>query len=173
MEERDNEYWAEVPGFPDYIVSTYGKLYNQRLNRRIYGNLADNGCIRIDLYNGVDVSVPKPSTLHGAVASAFLPDYKPRLPIIHLDGDRTNNRVSNLSMGLPPTRRFDILESSYKRGKEVIIVDTEEVYPSVPALADALGAPPSSIYKVLNGERGRYRGLKFEYLDKYNKRKEF
>jgi hypothetical protein len=45
-----NEKWAPIPGYPDYAVSTEGRIWNTKLNREVAGYRAD-GRTRISMKN--------------------------------------------------------------------------------------------------------------------------
>lgn len=89
------EEWTDVPDFPEYSISNYGRVRSIRLDRLlawspIYYNIPTVGMMR----DGVQMrrSVPV------LVCRAFIPQPAPHFDTpIHLDGDRTNCRVDNLA----------------------------------------------------------------------------
>ena len=100
--ERDimNEIWRDVPGYEGlYQVSNYGGVrsmnYNKKLGniRELKQKLRDNGYLEVHLSKD---SKRKYFLVHRLVAEAFLenPDNKPQ--VNHIDGDKSNNYVSNL-----------------------------------------------------------------------------
>ena len=100
--ERDSmsEMWRDIPGYEGlYQVSNYGNVrsmnYNKKLGniRELKQKLRDNGYLEVHLSKD---SKRKYFLVHRLVAEAFLenPDNKPQ--VNHIDGDKSNNHVSNL-----------------------------------------------------------------------------
>lgn len=89
------ENWKAIPGYKGlYMISSYGKVISHR-GRIIKLRVAVNGYMRVWLYKNSDKSY-KPFTVHRLVAECFIgnPDSKPW--VNHKDGDKQNNKVSNL-----------------------------------------------------------------------------
>ena len=86
------EEWKQVELDTRYEVSTYGRV---RRGERILKGVNQNG------YRAVDIG-GKRLKIHRLVAMAFL-DLTPTSPrnivVMHLDDDKTNNLLSNLSVG--------------------------------------------------------------------------
>jgi hypothetical protein len=86
-----------IEGYDDYFISDDGKVFStkykemrevkQRINKqgRPYVNLCKNGKY-------------KSFVTHRLVAKHYLPDFTLDLQVNHIDGDKTNNNVSNLEM---------------------------------------------------------------------------
>lgn len=100
------EQWRRVPSSPDYLVSSHGRVasFNPRWKRPRFlrGHVATNG------YRMVYVG--KVRTLHGVVAEAFHGPRPDGMQIRHLDGDKTNNRASNLTYGTASENAIDSVE---------------------------------------------------------------
>ncbi len=82
-------------GYPNYAVSKDGKVYSflsQRFLKNSYNSTTKT--VRVNLY-GID-SKATTIEVHRLVARAFIPNPNNYLVVNHLDGDRTNNTVSNL-----------------------------------------------------------------------------
>lgn len=104
------EEWITAPGFSDYEISNSGKIRSKdRLKTYKNGRSIhytskekllrvhpDNGFLMTDLIN--DKGVRKTVYPHKAVAQAFIVNKTPRKKkvVIHIDGDYSNNNVSNL-----------------------------------------------------------------------------
>jgi hypothetical protein len=96
MTNYNSEIWRTIPDFPNYEISSYGRL--RRISSRYFlkYNVDKDGYLR--------VSIRKTGRrnfclhIHRLVAIAFLP--KPRGPgkkqVNHKNGDKTNNHISNL-----------------------------------------------------------------------------
>lgn len=88
------ERWAQIPGFPDYLVSDLGRVYSSfRGGRYLRPGRASNGYPTVALGRG------NTRTLHSLVAEAFIGPRPEGQEVMHKDGDRTNPRASNLKYG--------------------------------------------------------------------------
>jgi hypothetical protein len=90
------EMWREVPDFPNYAVSSYGRVKNVK-SGRILKHFAN----RYKLENQVDLSKngkPTKFLVHRLVAQVFLDDFSPRYVVLHKSDDKKDNRVVNLKM---------------------------------------------------------------------------
>lgn len=86
------EQWRDVPEFPGYEVSSFGRFRNT-MRGLLNGTRAHNGYIHIGLT--VD-GVQRWRLAHRLVAIAFIDNPHSHPVVNHIDGDRSNNRVSNL-----------------------------------------------------------------------------
>lgn len=91
--------------------------------------------------------------------------WRPKIHIEHVDEDKTNNYHLNLrfgnNRGLGQYRNKQP-EVHYRR---IVIIETGEVFRTVADLARYLNTRPSSIYKVLRGERDTHLGFTFKYRE--------
>lgn len=93
--------WREVPGFPKYEVSSQGEIRNrttlqvlkQQVHRRGYHTIhtAPDGKILL---------------MHRALAAAFLGPVEGKV-VRHLDGNPSNNTLSNLAIGTQSENMYD------------------------------------------------------------------
>lgn len=87
------ENWRKVKDFNLYSVSDQGNIRNDKTGRILKGGLDTYGYPQVILCkNGSRIN----RKIHRIVAETFIsnPDNKPQ--INHIDGDKTNNEVSNL-----------------------------------------------------------------------------
>lgn len=87
----------KIEGYDNYLISDDGDVYSlnygrlkklsPRANKRgyLYINLCKNGKC-------------KSARIHRLVAKYFLPDYDENLQVNHIDGNKINNKSSNLEM---------------------------------------------------------------------------
>lgn len=130
------EKWKNIKSFPGYKVSNYGEIRSHRrknpiiLSKRInkkgyyYVNLMDSTS-KTTMYRSVLV--------HSLVASTFLRKSNNNLCVNHLDGDKLNNKVSNLEwvtnkrnsehafkLGLVSGRKGNLCNLSKLNAKQVL-----------------------------------------------------
>ena len=94
-----------IDGFEGYYISKRGKLYSKLLSTRnkdskwrvVKPRLMKNGYLRVLLH--IKGRVPKAFYIHRLVAMAWIPNPDNLPMVMHLDNDRSNNKVSNLRWG--------------------------------------------------------------------------
>lgn len=102
---RNKERWIECKDFENYEVSTMGNirsikrevLVNGVIRRYVSRLLRQNTCSRG--FRNVTISVDGNRVsrrVHRLVADSFLPVDEERLHVVHKDGDKGNNNLSNL-----------------------------------------------------------------------------
>lgn len=87
------EVWVVLEDWPDYQISNYGRVYSNRRNRILKTNLGRDGYYRVNLSN---VDGWKNISIHRLVALMFVSGYFDGAIVNHIDGDKTNNVVTNL-----------------------------------------------------------------------------
>lgn len=91
MEDLESEQWRAVEGYPKYEVSNLGRVVSNR------GELTParlpKGYLVVNLSKN---GKWKHHYIHRLVATAFIPNPKNKPTVNHIDGDKNNNRVSNL-----------------------------------------------------------------------------
>jgi hypothetical protein len=148
---RVDELWVAVNGFPNYQVSNYGRVVNKR-GRELRARVDDSGFCNVALYdNGFrrDVGV------HRLVAQAFFVDYHADVEVYHLNDNREDNAVLNLSLG-------------NKVRIQVRIKDTDRVFASLWECARHLNGTAAGIQRALGANRP-YKGVWLEVVDIYAK----
>jgi hypothetical protein len=89
------EEWKYVEGYPEYEVSSLGRLRSHKNGKETYFNL------KPDSWGYVIVTISKDGErkgirFHRLVAQHFLPNPENLATVNHLDGNKLNNAVSNL-----------------------------------------------------------------------------
>lgn len=174
------EEWREIDGYPNYKISTSGNVSGPRKERL---SLIKNK----DGYVSVMLCAPGKRTIkrvNRLVAETFLPN-PDNLPVVmHLDNNRTNNDVKNLSWGTYSennkymyecdrhginltnemrekacnARRTPVKAINLNTGEEIDFISQHDA-------ARALGVSQQHIWGVLNGYRRSTGGYIFEYVD--------
>lgn len=155
----DDEVWAGIEEFPDYAVSTYGKVMNVHTNTLLKPRNNSYGYTRVALRRDGkthDVYV------HHLVAKAFITGYVPGVQIRHVE-DNSNNHVLNLRFRRGVRMGTLAKHPRKARTRRIRVVETNMVFLSVESCARYIGGDVSSIYRVLRGERISHKGFSFEY----------
>lgn len=174
-----------IPGYENYSVSEEGVVVNTSTGavKKPTLNKA-NGYLYIDLYrDGKRTKRP----IHRLVAELFVPNLDGKPTVDHVDGNRRNNRASNLRWATfsEQNSRFETAgvrsdpvlvlrygEKRKKRGgghEEWLDVHSVMRFDSITRAAQYFGCTPGNISMMLKagtiGKRGKMRGLKFEYAN--------
>lgn len=156
------EVWAQIPDFPDYAISDLGNVKNLKFDRPLHPRENSYGSQRVVLMRDGE---RHELYVHHIVAAVFVTGYVPGTRIKHRDDNNSNNDVTNFRFtngrGLGQ-RAKNLIPPTYRR---VRIVETGEVFRTVENCARHLGGDPSSIYRVLRGDRLSHKGYTFEYVE--------
>lgn len=102
--------WKPVVGFEGlYSVSTNGDIVNNKTGKQIAKNSTGAGYIKADLFKD---GLRTQTSAHRVVAAAFLGSLEGK-EVNHKDGDKTNNKLSNLEL---VTRQENVLHGYYALG---------------------------------------------------------
>lgn len=100
------EQWRPIAGFPDYEVSDLGRVMSLKLGRQgvMRPSTAGKGYRALMLRNSTG---PHRFYVHRLVAAAFVGPCPEGMEVRHLDGNKLNNAVRNLTYGTPSENNFD------------------------------------------------------------------
>jgi tryptophanyl-tRNA synthetase len=87
------ETYANITGFSNYQVSTFGNVKNIKTQRILKPGTNCNGYLYVILTDNGEKSIKK---IHKLVANAFLENLEEKRCVDHKDRCKTNNLVSNL-----------------------------------------------------------------------------
>lgn len=87
------ETWKEIPGFDNYSISSHGRVLNNRFVRYLkpFGN--KSGSKSVNLYQN---GMPVRRFVRELVLETFIGEMPPNHRIAYLDGNRSNEHLSNL-----------------------------------------------------------------------------
>lgn len=101
MTPEPPERWASVAGWPQYSISSLGRVKRGEMVIKTFP-VKGYHSFNVSQVNGLRKSL----RVHRQMAIAFLGD-NPGLLVRHLDGDAANNKISNLAWGTPSDNESD------------------------------------------------------------------
>ena len=93
MKNNNKEIWSKIEGYPNYEVSSSGRVMNVKTGKILKPFISGCGYLYIELFNNNGV---KSFRVHKLVAEAFIPNPEGLGTVDHIDSDKTNNNASNL-----------------------------------------------------------------------------
>ena len=119
---KQEEQWAEIPGFENYAVSSHGRIMRIKEGQQTkIGTIKSIQRNKKTGYTHVKVSGSlgkRSMAVHRLVAEAFLPNENNYREIDHIDRDKTNNHVDNLRWC---TRRENLLNMAPPRSLKPVL----------------------------------------------------
>ena len=85
--------WKDIIDYPGYKINSNGDVWSKIYQRNISTPLDKYGYKRLQLYKN---QKGKNYLLHRLVALYFIPNPENKPTVNHIDGDKTNNCISNL-----------------------------------------------------------------------------
>jgi hypothetical protein len=164
MDQFLDEEWSYISGFPNYAISTHGRVWSSRLGNYLRDYPTNHGHRYVDLSR---FGEKQRRYVHRLVAIAFLPN-PDRLPAVrHKDDDPIYNHVSNLEWGTQLDNIHDAINNGKILGRKpcpVQIIETKKEYPSLHACARDIGGSAPGIYHVLSGKTKTHKSLTFRRI---------
>jgi hypothetical protein len=153
--EVESEYWADIPGFPRYAVTSHGEIYNKVYKRIMRQSVADRyGHLKVSLID--EDNVRRSCGVAQLVAQAFVERPNHRCThIIHLDGRLDNVWAHNLAWRTPRTAYlFSRQEHLPKRPEwynlSVQNMSTGVVYANIIECGKAEGVVYQEVWESIN-----------------------
>ena len=141
-----NEIWQPIPNTNSmYYISSLGRVYSKHTKK-----------------------------IHRLVAELFITRHSENLIVNHIDGNKTNNHVSNLEWVTYKENTQHMLNNNLKKSfpnnlpnkeKPVLCVELNKEFNSMQEASRVLGIPQSSISKVCRGERKLAGGYTWKYIE--------
>ena len=168
----ETEEWRPIPGFAPYEASADGGIRNgvsRKVLRPVW--LGPKRCQYLAVYVGGGRGATK-QFVHRLVALTFLESRPGALMACHRDGDRANNRVSNLYWGTPSENTADSLRhgtfvpmrgeaNGHSRLDETKVLDLRRrrhAGETLAAIADDLGVSLSTVQLAAVGKTWAHVG---------------
>ena len=159
------EKWVPINDFPEYEVSDEGRIRNIKTGRIMKSSVNSRGYSQVCLRSNKQQYTKR---VHRLVADAFHDKDRNDLDVNHIDGNKQNNKMSNLEF----CSRKENIEHAYRTGlkeeprkTKVRIIETGEVYDSLVACSKAIGGDRCQIHRCLIGKEKSCKGFHFEPAD--------
>lgn len=108
-----SEEWRPVVGFPDYMISSEGRVYSHISQKFLRPGIASSGYPTVALGRG------NTRTIHSLVTEAFIGPRPVGMEVRHRDGVRANPHYSNLCYGTRGDNVADAVEHGTRTGQTV------------------------------------------------------
>lgn len=164
-----NEIWKNIKGYEGlYQVSNLGRVRSLKKIYIFHQNKNSGGYIVITLTKN---KIGKSYSVHRLVAQAFIPNPENKPQVNHIDGDKTNNNVSNLEWCTQSENQIHCYKNNLqtKGTKKVIQYDLNNNYiktwNSLTEAGKELNINHSKISLVCNGKRKKAGGYIWRYYE--------
>lgn len=145
-----DEIWTSIKGYEDkYQISNYGNVYSILPRKLLKQTINQAGYYQVGLsLKGKIKSAP----VHRLVAEHFLYNEENSKRVTHLDGNKLNNKYTNLEWLVPQK----VVAYHLETRKEI-------TYKSIKECSEALGVSYTSVWKCLNNELSNIGLFTFYY----------
>lgn len=158
----DEEQWRRVDGFPNYAVSTHGRVINLETGVDLKGYQVGRFYpVRVNLRRD---GITHSRMIHRLVAEAFFTGFTSHKHVYHLDGDIANNHYLNLRFKGPGGLGQFRTGTSELRVRWLEHNETGDRFRTVKAAAQALGLSTAMIYDILTERRVSAKGHSFKWV---------
>jgi len=115
--ENLNEIWTDLPKYEQhYQISNFGNFAKKTSSGFILRKLNSATQYLSVSLKDIDGTGQKSIYIHTTVAKLFIGDRPEGMVIRHLDGNKYNNKVSNLSYGYPKQNYEDLVKHKTNKG---------------------------------------------------------
>ena len=158
----------KIKGFPNYVATTNGKIYNTKTSREMIQTPTPDGYRRVTLSNN---GTTKTFLVHRLIATVFHPNTSSKSEVNHLDPKKkAYSGIDNLEWVTPSENmqhairhiNFHGCKVTQHRLKDGVLINT---FHSIKSAAEATSVDNSSIVKCCKGEIEHAGGFKWMYLN--------
>lgn len=168
---KEEEEWVLIEDFPNYMVSSFGRIKNIKTNRILKPYFHSDGYKFIDLSNR-ELEFQKTKSVHRLVCFAFHPNPENKPEVNHKDGVRWNNHKDNVEWNTTSENQSHSFRTTTRSHvgklnpnvKKVINTETGEVFDSVQLGAESIKMKPDYLTERLRG-RTKNKTLFQYYID--------
>lgn len=165
LENANCEEWRTIEAFPNYQVSSLGRIKNIKTNRILkpFKNKT-SGYYYINIRN---TRGRKCYRVHRLVATYFINNPLKLSDVNHIDENKANNRVTNLEWvsHLDNIRHGSGIQRSTASRSKPIECSNGNTYNSIREAGSLLGLSSGGICEVLKGKRNQTGGYTFKYKE--------
>jgi len=179
IKQSNMEKQLEIDGYKNYIVTSTGyvisnKQYKPRILRPQKASQSKKGYYQIRLFNK-EYPKGRLQYLHRLVYESFVGEIPKGKEIDHIDGDTTNNDISNLQLLGPRENKLKGIDYNWRPHRNEFI-EAYEKYGTYKKVAEALDVNINIVYRVIKDVLHRwdwtdkvYKTTRFnpELQDKY------
>lgn len=159
------EKWKPIADYEElYEVSDCGQVRSLRNDCLLKQCVGSKGYLLVTLCKS---GTQKTANVHRLVAEAFLENPNSYPCVNHIDENKRNNDVSNLewcSYYHNNVYGQRLTKSALKRGKPVLCVETNTIYPSTQAAYRETNIQQSGISQCCNGKRKSAGGFTWRFV---------
>lgn len=163
------EIWKTIDAFPNYSVSNEGRVRKDTTGKILVATPDSRGYPALSLKDETGWHT-KP--VHRLVAKAFIDNPYEKRSVNHIDGNKSNNHISNLEWITDSENMLHAYTTGLKHRPDyagspkvaVRIVETGEVFSSVGECARVIGGDQAHIFNCLSGRYRTHRGYHYEYV---------
>lgn len=132
------EHWKPIDGYSTYLISDHGRILNQQTKTLKKTPLDNNGYPHAALYKN---NKGKTFQVHRLEYKAFYPEQDLTNKVInHIDGDKTNNLLSNLECVTYQENNYhaEYITKTHHSSKAILMLDKDgNVIDEFPSIAEA------------------------------------
>lgn len=154
----DPELWSELPQYPNYRISTWGRICNVKsgflLRTHAY---SEDYPLKVCLSSHGE---RKDRLVHRLVAETFLSNFLPHHHVKFIDGNLHNPHVLNLKVAYTGLGQFLGGEESVLVRR--IVSSEDKMYETVKQAARDLDCHVAEVYDVIDGRRRYIRGVELD-----------